>query len=379
MLKDDSVLSNKENYFLREWLTGFFLLGILSSDIFSLLTNYPDMATKTVFIFYSVPSPNENGDLNYGRPVQCSSLDYKFLQVLVGGNLEAVPQPSDNKVLRGLVAYCDEDGVKKKLRENELATGVLHFLGFSIPAPFMGPPLLGNVLIHGVNQSGDPIGLTPSQIAKLEETIESYERLRDLSADSLESMKKNCGVTQEETESLAGVTEDEIYDQIIPIISTMLNLTENVKNQIKLKRNNFIKAMKNVPIGEIEYHRKGADIMEKEELLGGDTIPDSIKTLRRNPDILRGIVAGLRWGNRVCNNNFSKKCNYKRGDKLAYCTRCYLVQYCCGECQKEDHPTHKKFCGHPETRERDMGPQRSVFGTIKDGVNVQIKVDDFDK
>jgi hypothetical protein len=84
-------------------------------------------------------------------------------------------------------------------------------------------------------------------------------------------------------------------------------------------------------------------------------------------EIIRMILAGLRWRNKVCNNAYNENDNEictKRYENLQFCTKCYLVQYCSRKCQTADWPTHKLICGKRDSVITEEGPHRLDLGSV---------------
>lgn len=162
-------------------------------------------------------------------------------------------------------------------------------------------------------------------------------------------------------------------EKLLELVVLSSNARKPVLDEIRAKMTKFRMAMRNVTAGEVAYTRQGRMNIQTYLRDNGAT-PEELDqaAMLDNEVVIRCQIATLRWGNKICNNysygNFfecdSSKttCEAKKGvTPLTFCTGCYLVQYCCKTCQREDWPRHKVICGKPWSLEREMGPQKSVF------------------
>jgi len=180
-------------------------------------------------------------------------------------------------------------------------------------------------------------------------------------------------------------------DQILERIQLTSNASPSALNEMKTKMPKFRKAMASVTAGEIQYYRLGLSktmrSMKKDGKLPASEQTIAIEASVGNEQHLRCSIASLRWCNKICNNAYNEHTTHTCKQRpsigrdtqrtLLFCVGCYLVQYCCKQCQQEDWPKHKGICGNPNSLAREMGPQKCVFASqdLATGERKQILVD----
>jgi len=145
-------------------------------------------------------------------------------------------------------------------------------------------------------------------------------------------------------------------EDVLLLIKQRPRIAPHVIQEVERKLAKFRHAMTHITRGELKYYHQGMGVMSKLYNLPPFSFAE--------PEF-RCILAFERWTNKICNRAYEQDCPSKLSGspevKYQTCTGCYLVFYCCKDCQKNDWNTHKRFCNNPESNEREMGPQRTVF------------------
>lgn len=129
---------------------------------------------KTILIFHASKTPNSNGDLNWHEFRSVKKISLSVLQKIVEGDITLIPHRTPDQYK--FVAYANESGLLiDTLGRNDLAGMVLSSVGFT-GMEFMGMAFAGNVVLTKINDDGDEIGLTQSDVQTWEDLIEKSRK-----------------------------------------------------------------------------------------------------------------------------------------------------------------------------------------------------------